>query len=319
MNRVVALAGGVGGAKLADGLARCLPPGGLTMLVNTADDCTLHGLHVSPDLDTVLYTLAGLANPDTGWGLAGDTFATLEMLARYGAPDTWFRIGDRDFATHIERTRRLRAGEPLSAVTAALAAALGVQTTLLPMTDAPVATVVETDAGTLDFQTYFVERGHRDAVRALRFAGAEDAQPPAALTDALAGAGAVVFCPSNPLVSIGPILAVPGTRAAIAAAPGPRVAVSPIVGGRALRGPADQMLTTLGHESSALGVARLYAGLIDGMVIDTADAALAPAIAALGMRVAVVPTVMRDTADRRTLAEAVLTFCGTLRHEGVPC
>jgi len=315
MTRVVALAGGVGGAKLAHGLLRALPPGALTVLVNTADDFTIHGLHVSPDLDTVLYTLAGLANPQTGWGLAGDTYATLEMLARYGAADTWFQIGDRDFATHIFRTQRLQAGEPLSAVTAALGSALGVPSTLLPMTDTPVATVVETDAGRLAFQDYFVRRHHSDPVRGLTFAGIAEAQPPLGLGPALAEADAVVFCPSNPLVSIGPILAVPGIRDRIAGCRAPRVAVSPIVGGKALRGPADQMLATLGHEVSAAGVARIYAGLIDGMVIDEADAALAPQIADLGMRVAVAPTVMHDEADRVALAEVVLGFCATLLGE----
>ncbi|HMA33524.1 MAG TPA: 2-phospho-L-lactate transferase [Chloroflexia bacterium] len=312
MSGVVALAGGVGGAKLAQGLYQVLPPDALTMLVNTADDFTLHGLRICPDLDTVLYTLAGRANAQTGWGLAGDTFATLAMLTRYGAEGTWFQIGDADFATHLIRTQRLAAGAPLSAVMATLAQALDVRAHLLPMCETPVATMVDTPAGLLPFQEYFVQRHHSDVVHDLAFTGIEAAQPPAALAGRLQTARAVVFCPSNPLVSIGPILAVPGLRAAIQACPAPRVAVSPIVGGKALRGPADQMLAGLGHEVSAYGVARLYAGLIDGLVIDTADAALAGRIGALGLAVEVAPTVMRQDADRRALAETVLAFAARL-------
>ena len=314
MIRVVALAGGVGGAKLAQGLYT-IQREKLLVVVNTADDFTLHGLRICPDLDTVLYTLAGLANPQTGWGIAGDTFATLEMLTRYGVDDTWFQIGDRDFATHIRRSQQLAAGLPLSAVVADLAGALGVQATLLPMADAPVATLVDTDTGRLTFQDYFVRRRHSDNVRGIVFDGIAAATPPAALAPALDTAIAIVFCPSNPLVSIGPILAVPGLRDLLAAAHGPRVAVSPIVGGRALKGPADQMLAALGHEVSAYGVAKLYQGLIDGMVIDETDAALAPRIADLGMRVQVAPTIMRDARDRTGLAAAVLGFCGEIRME----
>lgn len=315
MIRVVALAGGVGGAKLAQGLYATLPPDSLLVLVNTADDFTLHGLRICPDLDTVLYTLAGLANPQTGWGVAGDTFATLEMLTRYGADDTWFQIGDRDFATHIRRTQQLATGAPLSAVMADLARALGVRATLLPMADTPVATLVDTDAGRLAFQDYFVRRRHSDNVRGIVFDGIAATAPPESLAPALATAEAIVFCPSNPLVSIGPILAVPGLRDLLAHAPAPRVAVSPIVGGKALKGPADQMLATLGHEVSAYGVAALYQGLIDGIVIDETDAALAPRIADLGMRVQVAPAVMRDEADRKALAGTVLTFCAGIAAE----
>ncbi|MGI8588041.1 MAG: 2-phospho-L-lactate transferase [Chloroflexia bacterium] len=314
MTKVVALAGGVGGAKLAHGLLSALLPGALTVLVNTADDFTLHGLRICPDLDTVLYTLAGLANPDTGWGLASDTFACLDMLKRYGADGTWFQLGDRDFATHILRTQRLTSGEPLSAVEEGLARALGVSARLLPMCDQPVATNVETDAGRLPFQEYFVHRHHSDPVRGLSFSGIAEAKPPDALAPALAEADAVVFCPSNPLVSIGPILAVPGLRDMLLRCPAPRVAVSPIVGGRALRGPADTMLASLGHEVSAYGVAEIYRGLLSGMVIDEADAALAPRIADLGMAVEVAQTVMRTEADREALARTVLAFCDRLRE-----
>ncbi len=309
----MALAGGVGGAKLAQGLYRALPPDSLTVLVNTADDFTLHGLRICPDLDTVLYTLAELANPQTGWGIVGDTFSTLEMLKRYGAEGTWFQLGDRDFATHIRRTQGLAAGRSLSAIEADLTTALGVRARLLPMTDTVVATQVQTAAGLLDFQEYFVQRHHSDPVQGLHFAGIEAAAPPAELAARLAAAEAVVFCPSNPLVSIGPILAVPGLRAALAAAPGPRVGVSPIVGGQAIRGPAADMLRALGHEPSAFGVAQLYAGLLDGLVIDETDAALAERIVALGMRVQVAQTVMYDMTDRETLARQVLAFCAELR------
>jgi LPPG:FO 2-phospho-L-lactate transferase len=248
--------------------------------------------------------------------VAGDTFATLEMLRHYGAGDTWFQLGDRDFATHILRTQRLAEGQPLSAVIAAMAGALGLTAALLPMADTPVATVVRTDAGDLAFQDYFVRRHHSDPVRGLTFKGVEAARPPADLEPALRDAQAIIFCPSNPLVSIGPILAVPGVRDMLRASRAPRVAVSPIVGGKALRGPADQMLETLGHEVSALGVARLYTGLIDGMIIDALDAGLAPAIRALGMQVEITNTIMRDDSDRRALAETALAFAARLR--GVP-
>ena len=311
---IVALAGGVGGAKLADGLYRALPAHQLTVIVNTADDLDLFGLRICPDLDTVMYTLAGIANPLTGWGIRDDSFAALEMLGRYGRP-TWFRLGDRDLATHVARTERLRAGAPLSAVTAELAAALGIQATLLPMSDAPVATRVQTPAGTLDFQDYFVRRHQAETVTGVVFDGIERARPPAAALRALEEAEAIIICPSNPIVSIGPILAVPGLRDAVARHPGPRVAVSPIVAGRALRGPADRMLESLGHEVSAYGVAALYQGLIDGMVIDEADAALARRIEGLGMQVLVAPTVMNDPDDRTALAVRVLAFCQQIRQE----
>lgn len=304
---IVALAGGVGGAKLAHGLYQALPPDTLTVVVNTADDFDLFGLRICPDADTVMYTLAGLANPATGWGVVDESWQTLTMLGRYGY-DLWFRLGDRDFATHIARTERLRAGQPLSEVLAALTTALDVRARLLPMSDAPVATLVETPAGLLQFQDYFVRRQHRDPVSGVRFDGIEAATAPAVVLDALGSADAIVFCPSNPIVSIGPILAVGGLREQLRQTSAPRIAISPIVGGKALRGPADQMLTGLGHEASALGVARLYQGLIDGFVIDTEDAAQHDAIAALGMRVLVTQTVMGDAADRRRLAEEVLSF-----------
>lgn len=308
---IVALAGGVGGAKLAHGLYAVLPPDQLTVVINTADDLDLFGLRISPDADTVMYTLAGIANPETGWGVAGDTWATLDMLGRY-QQDTWFRIGDRDFATHIARTEQLRSGRRLTEVTQTLARALGIRAALLPMADEFVQTKVDTPVGRLSFQDYFVRRRHADPVSGILFADIEAARMTPEIVTALDQATAIIFCPSNPFVSIGPILAVGGMRGQLQAARPPKIAISPIVGGKALKGPADQMLAGLGHDVSALGVARVYQGLIDGFVIDTADRADEARIAALGMRVLVTDTIMRDEADRRRLAAEVLTFAQEL-------
>jgi LPPG:FO 2-phospho-L-lactate transferase len=305
--KVVALAGGVGGAKLAAGLQAMLLPGDLTAVVNTADDFELWGFHICPDLDTVMYTLADLANPETGWGIAGESFAALGMLARYGV-DTWFKLGDRDLATHILRTLRLRAGEPLTRVATELSVALGVRSVILPMCDEPVATVLHTPDGSLEFQEYFVRRRQRDEVLAIELRGIDEARPTDAVLEALVAADLVVFCPSNPVVSIGPILAVPGMRKALDASRAPKIAVSPIVGGRALKGPADKMLSSLGHEVSAAGVARIYRGLIEGMVVDRVDEEERSEIEALGMRVLVTDAIMRDAPDRARLAREVLEF-----------
>jgi len=250
---VVALAGGVGGARLAQGLDAVLSPGSLTVIGNTADDCDLFGLHICPDLDTVMYTLAGLANPATGWGICDDTFAAMEMLGRYGEP-TWFRLGDQDLATHVRRTALLRGGQGLVSVTRQLTGSLGVRSHLIPMCEQMVGTVVTTrDGRTLAFQEYFVQRGHRDAVQGVTFAGIEAARAPAEAIAALTKADVVVFCPSNPFVSIAPILAVPGMRDAVSTAHARRIAVSPIVGGCALRGPAADMLGDLGHDRRVRG------------------------------------------------------------------
>ena len=312
IERVVALAGGVGGAKLAHGLQLALAdPTRLSVIVNTADDFDLYGLRICPDLDTVMYTLTGWANPVTGWGVRDDSLTALDMLARFGE-QPWFQLGDRDFATHILRTQRLRAGETLSAVTRDLARALGMPATLIPMSDDPVATLLDTPAGRLDFQQYFVARHHADTVLGVTFQGIEHARPSDAALVALCEADAIVFCPSNPFVSVGPILAVPGLRAALAAAPGPKVAVSPIIGGRALKGPADQMLASLGHEVSAHGVARILADVIDGLIIDATDAALAVRIEAEGTRVRVAQTIMHSNADRVELARVALDFAAEL-------
>ena len=309
--KVVSLAGGVGGAKLAAGLQAALPPGDLTVIVNTADDFDLWGLHICPDLDTVTYTLAGIANPETGWGIADETFDALGMLSRYGE-DTWFKLGDRDLATHILRTARLRSGESLTSVTGGISGALGIPTSILPMCDEPVSTVLDTPAGELEFQEYFVRRGQRDEVHGITLRGIQDARPTSPVFDALSGADAIVFCPSNPVVSIGPILAVPGMREAIAASRAPKVAVSPIIGGRALKGPADRMLASLGHDVSSVGVARMYEYIVDGMVIDRMDEGEREEISELGMDVLVTDAVMRDEPDRERLAREVIDFSGSL-------
>ena len=303
--KVTLLAGGTGGAKLAHGFQMALPTGELTVIVNVADDAEHHGLLVCPDLDTIMYTLAGIANREQGWGVAGDTFTAMAQLERYGA-ETWFRIGDADMATHVRRAHLMAGGASLTDATASMAGSLGVPSHLVPATDDRLRTFLTTDAGELDFQSYFVQRVQKDEVRAVRFDGADAARPsPAALT-ALAGAELVVIGPSNPIVSIGPILAIPGMREAILASAAPRIGVSGIVAGRALRGPADRMLSSLGYESSAVGVARLYEGLIETFVIDEQDEALAPQIEALGMEVSVQPTVMGNDEDRAGLARALV-------------
>jgi LPPG:FO 2-phospho-L-lactate transferase len=308
--RVVTLAGGTGGAKLAEGLQQVLPAGDLTVVVNTGDDTERHGLVVMPDHDAVMYMLAGRFDHERGWGLAGETFTVMDALAGYGE-EAWFRLGDRDFATHIARSVRLREGATLTAATSWLQAGLGIPTLILPMADEPVRTQVRTDEGWLDFQEYFVHQHQAPEVREIRYDGIGAAQPTEAVEAALAAAEVVVIGPSNPLVSIGPILAVPGMIALIddARARGvPVVAVSGIVGGKALKGPADRMLTSLGLESSALGVARGYAADLDGFVLDAVDAELEPAIADLGLRTLVTDTIMADDAGRERVARAVLQF-----------
>src|SRR5437660_3588847 len=306
--KVTLLAGGTGGAKLAHGFQQVLAPGELTVIVNVADDAELFGLHVSPDLDTVLYTLAGLANADTGWGVAGDTWTALDMLGRYGEPN-WFRIGDADLATHVRRSRLLGDGASLTDATQSMAQALGVPSTVLPATDDRLRTLLQTDAGELEFQDYFVRLRQEPEVRGVRFEGLERARPTPNVLHAIATADGLVIAPSNPMVSVEPILALPGVRQTILAAGRrgtARLAVSPIVAGAALKGPADRMLASLGHEATAFGVARLYAGLLDTFVLDESDADLAPPIRELGMEPLVLPTVMRDDADRAALARSLL-------------
>jgi LPPG:FO 2-phospho-L-lactate transferase len=305
------LSGGVGGARFAWGAARVVPAGELTVIVNTADDLIWHGLYIAPDLDTVLYTLAGLANPETGWGIAGDTTHALDALAHLGLA-TWFRVGDRDLATHLARSEWLAGGATYTEVARRLAAALGVAARVLPMSDQPVRTVVHTAEGDLEFQEYFVHRQAALPITGLTFAGAEAARPTPAVFEALAVAEGIIVAPSNPFVSIGPILALPGLRQALRRRQAPTVAVSPIVGGKALKGPAARMLAELGHDVSALGVARLYADFLDGFVLDRVDAGLASQIEALGLRVLVTDTVMRTLKDREALARQTLQFARRL-------
>ena len=301
--RVAVLAGGTGGTKLAHGFAMLAPRVELSVIANVGDDFDLHGLLVCPDLDALLYTLSGLIDASRGWGVKDDTFSAHVMLARYEQP-SWFSVGDADLATHVERTRRLRGGETLTDATAAMAASLGIVARLLPATDDTYRTRIETDDGVLDFQDYFVRLRQEPEVRGVTFDGAGGARPTTAVLDAIGRADLVVIGPSNPLVSIAPILALPGVREAVAAAT--TVAVSPIIGGRALKGPADRMLASLGHESTGPGVARIYQGLVDRFVLDEVDADLAPRVAELGMAVTALPTVMRSDADRAELAERLI-------------
>ncbi len=298
---IVALAGGVGGARLALGLAKVLPPDKLTIVVNTGDDEIFHGLHVSPDLDTMMYALAGLTNTETGWGVAEDNFNALEMLGRYGGP-TWFNLGDKDLATHIRRTELLREGWPLSKVTRELCQRLGIDHKIVPMSDDRVSTIVETEDGDLPFQVYFVERQCQPVVKGIRFDRAEKAKPAEDFVSALEGAAALMFCPSNPFLSVAPILAIPGVRERIEAFSGPRLAVSPIISGEALRGPAAKILGELGHEVSCLGVAKQYQGLCDIFMIDSVDYGYTEAIEALGMRVQAASIVMAEYADQVRMA-----------------
>ncbi|MHB1487029.1 MAG: 2-phospho-L-lactate transferase [Acidimicrobiales bacterium] len=309
---IATLAGGVGAARMLGGLSAVMAPKDILAIVNVADDAVMHGLHISPDLDTVTYTLAGAINPDTGWGLANETWTAMEALGRY-AGQTWFRLGDKDLATHMYRTQRLDQGVSLAEVTAEITASWGLEVRIVPMSNDPVRTMVsvadETIGGEpveIDFQDYFVRRRHAVKVSSLRFAGAAEARPSPGVLEGLARAEVIVICPSNPLVSIGPILAVPGMAATVASRREATVAVSPIVAGMAIKGPADRLLTELGHQASVVGVARLYAGLARVLVIDEADAHLAPQVEAQGMECIVTPTVMSSPKRAARLAATVL-------------
>lgn len=306
--RIAALAGGVGGAKLAQGLAQLLPPGDLTVIVNTADDFEHLGLCISPDLDTVCYALAGLANRSTGWGRANETWNAITALEQLGGPG-WFRLGDRDLATHLERTRRLRLGQPLSQVTREFCAAWRIPHNVLPMTDGSVATVLQTDEGDLEFQEYFVHRQCRPRVHGFEFRGIDGAVPAPGVLQSLTLADAIVICPSNPWVSVAPILALTGVRTLVSRAR--TVAVSPIVHGRALKGPADKMYTEMGMEPSALTVAGQYRGIARGFVMDRLDAELSASVESLGLQPLVTNTIMRTLQDRKRLAHDVLNFLQT--------
>ena len=312
---VLALSGGVGGAKLARGLARVLPAGTLTVICNSGDDFRHLGLQICPDLDSVTYGIAGLADAARGWGRAGETWQFMESLKALGGPD-WFNLGDRDLALHVWRTEQLQQGRSLSEVTADVCRQFGVDPCILPMSDAPVRTLLETDQGTLEFQDYFVRRRAAPRVSALRYVGAAEAPLPAGIAARIAAGwspGCVVVCPSNPYLSIDPILAMPAWRDWLSGLSCPIVAVSPIVGGQALKGCAGKMLQEFGHEVSASSVARHYAGLVDGLVIDDQDRALLPAVEAVVQAALCAQTVMRDDATRDALARQTLQFAATLQ------
>jgi LPPG:FO 2-phospho-L-lactate transferase len=306
---VVALAGGVGAARFLDGLTRVIEPERVFIIGNTADDAEIHGLHISPDLDTVTYTLAGLANPQHGWGIRGDSFRCLEALGRLGA-DTWFQLGDLDLATHLYRTERLRQGATLSAVTSEITAALKVRSTLVPMSNDRVRTRICTGSVEMEFQTYFVKRRARDPVTAMRFEGASEAAPAPGVLDAIAEAEAVILCPSNPFISIGPILAVPGIREALQRIRTRVLAISPIVGGRALKGPAARMMKSMGLRASAAAVAKLYQDFVGVFVLDEVDRKQAVQVEALGMRPVVTNTIMSGLRERKALARVVAREMG---------
>lgn len=303
--RVVVLAGGVGAARFLQGVVAVTDPDRISVISNVGDDEEIYGVHVSPDIDIVTYTLAGVVDESKGFGLAGDTFAVVGALGRFGA-DAWFGLGDRDFATCLYRTIERRAGRPLSAITADIARSYGLGVTLLPVTDDHLATRVRTPAGTLAFQDYFVRRRTADEVLGIEFDGEESATPAPGVLDAIAAADVILIAPSNPFVSIGPILAVSGVRAAITASPAPVVAVSPIVGGEALKGPAAKMFTSLGGEASAAGVAAHYQGLVDALVIDAVDAAHADTVASLGITPVVTDTIMRGPMEKANLARVAI-------------
>jgi len=311
---VVALCGGIGGAKLALGLYRHLGPDRLTLVVNTGDDFEHLGLHVSPDLDTVLYTLTDRIDPDTGWGRAGETWNFMAALSELGG-ETWFQLGDKDLALHVERTRRLHAGEPLSRITADISARLGLKARILPMSEDPLRTIVHTLDGPLPFQHYFVRERCEPSVTGIVFDGAEDARAQPEVLRALSDPSlqAVVICPSNPYLSVDPILAVPGLRAALAACPAPVVAVSPLVGGRAIKGPTAKIMGELGLAATAQTVCTHYDGLLDGFVLDMEDAASA---GSFGLPTRVAQTVMDTLEDRERLAQAVLEFARDLAAGG---
>src|SRR5580692_953140 len=302
---IAALAGGVGASKLLLGLYDVMDPSGLTAIVNTGDDITLHGLKISPDLDIVTYTLAGVIDPAKGWGFRGETFHMLKRLAVFGRIN-WFNLGDRDLATHIHRTAMLADGKSLTDAAESIRTALGVKSRILPMSDQPVPTIIDSDEGALHFQEYLVKRRAEPVVRGIRYDGVESARPAPGVLEAIRDADRIIICPSNPLISIGPILAVGGIREALRARRKDVIAVCPIVGGKSLKGPSDKMLAQLGYESSAQAVANLYADFTGTFVLDPADQAQVKAIRTLDMRVAVVPTVMKSRADKRELARMLL-------------
>jgi LPPG:FO 2-phospho-L-lactate transferase len=305
--KITALAGGVGASKLLLGLYEVMDPGLLTVIVNTGDDIVLHGLKISPDLDIVTYTLAGVVDPSKGWGIRGETFHALKRLAAYGRAN-WFNLGDCDLATHIHRTAMLAEGKTLSQAADSIRIALSVKSRILPMSDDPIPTMIDSNEGPLHFQEYLVKRRTEPVVKGIRFAGVESAQPAPGVLEAIRAADRILICPSNPLISIGPILTVPQVRDQLRAHKEKVFAVCPIVAGKSLKGPSDKMLAQLGHEPTALGVAKLYSDFTGTFVIDPADRKQAAPIAALGMKVAILSTVMKTPAQKRKLARALLSL-----------
>ena len=303
--KITALAGGVGASKLLLGLYEVMDPRMLTIIVNTGDDIVMHGLKISPDLDIVTYTLAGVVDAVKGWGLRAETFHALKHLAGFGRPN-WFNLGDRDLATHIHRTAMLAEGKTVSQAAETIRANLGVKSRILPMSDNFVPTMIESNEGPLHFQEYLVKRRAEPVVKGIRFAGVESAQAAPGVLDAIQGADRVIICPSNPLISIGPILAVPQIREQLRTHKEKVFAVCPIVGGKSLKGPSDKMLAQLGHEPTALGVARIYADFTGTFVIDPEDKSQTSAITALGMKVEILPTIMKTRAEKCKLASALL-------------
>ncbi|HTR36446.1 MAG TPA: 2-phospho-L-lactate transferase [Bryobacteraceae bacterium] len=306
---IVALAGGVGAARFLDGLTRVVAPERVFVIGNTGDDAEIHGLHISPDLDTVTYTLAGLANPQHGWGIRGDSFRCLETLGRLGG-DTWFQLGDRDLATHLYRTERLRQGATLAEVASEIAKALGVRSAIVPMSNERVRTRICTASGELEFQTYFVKRRARDRVAGVRFDGAEQAKPAPTVLEEIADAEAIILCPSNPFISVGPIVAIPGIRQALVRRRDRVAAISPIVGGKALKGPAAHMLKSMGLGAATSEVAKLYADFVGVFVLDEVDRKQAGKVEALDVRPVVTNTIMRGLRERKALARVVARELG---------
>jgi LPPG:FO 2-phospho-L-lactate transferase len=302
---IVALAGGVGAARFLQGLVRVVPEKEVTVIVNTGDDIELYGLHISPDIDIVTYTLAGIVNEETGWGIQGDTFHFLEMLQKYGQ-ETWFKLGDKDLATHIYRTNLIKKGLPLSEATSRLCQSLGLNVRILPMTNDKFETKIATDKGAMHFQEYLVKRGAQDKVINVIFEGAEKAQPAPRVVDSILEADAVIVCPSNPIVSIGTIFSVKNVKNALKETKAKTVAISPIVGGRPIKGPADKLMQGLGLEVSAFSVADLYRDFLDFFIIDHADQTERNRIERLGLNVIVTNTIMKSLEDKIQLAKVAL-------------
>lgn len=309
---ITCLAGGVGAARFLDGLASVFPPEKITVIVNTGDDLQYLGCHVSPDLDIITYTLAGIADPEKGWGIQADTTNCLDQLAKYSA-ETWFRIGDRDFATHLLRTAFLQQGFSLSEVTEKIRTSLRIKVQILPMSDQIIATKIKTPQGVLEFQEYFVKRRFQDPVQDVTYEGANLAVPAPGVNPAIEKADLIILCPSNPILSIGPILAIPGIRDSISKTHAKIVGISPIVGGKAIKGPLDKIMENLGLEVSPFGVAQLYSGLMKGYVIDQLDKPLAPKFSTLGMKVLTTNTMMDSPGARTQLAKDTINFAEGLR------